>query len=62
MRVKFLRDRDWTPAEDRRRIGVSAAGSEETIKRSWGEQLVADGDAEEIKAQPRPVTPQSEVE
>ncbi|WP_312814445.1 hypothetical protein [Brevundimonas sp.] len=48
MRVRFLRDRNWTPPERR---GITIAykkGMEQTVKREWGEQMVADGDAEEI--------------
>lgn len=48
MRVKFLRDRKWTPPEDRR-IGVAyKKGMELTVKREWGERMVLDGDCEEI--------------
>lgn len=48
MRVHFLKDRNWTPPEQR---GITIAykkGMELTIKRDWGTQMVADGDAEEI--------------
>ncbi len=53
MRVRFLRDRNWTPPEQR---GITIAykkGMELTIKRAWGDQMVADGDAEEIQAPSR---------
>lgn len=49
MRVKFKRDRDWTPPEDRRLTVSYKQGMELTVKRSWGEAMVADGDAEEIE-------------
>lgn len=63
MRVRFLRDRDWTPAVDRRVTYAFAAGSEATVKRSWGDQMVAEGVAEEIAAPPRAVetAPAAEV-
>jgi hypothetical protein len=47
MRVRILRDRIYTP-EDRRTSVAYKAGSELTVKREWGERLVADGDAEEL--------------
>lgn len=53
MRVRFLKDRLWTPPEDRRLTVAYKAGIEETVKRSWGEQMVRDGAAVEIEAPPR---------
>lgn len=53
MRVRFLKDRNWTPPEQR---GITIAykkGMEQTVKREWGDQMVADGDAEEIDAPSR---------
>lgn len=53
MRIRVLRDRDWTPPEERRITIAYRAGTEVTIKRAWGEALVAAGDAEEIPSPPR---------
>jgi len=50
MRVRFLKDRFWTPPEDRRLTVAYRAGMEETVKRSWGEQMVREGVAIEIEA------------
>lgn len=50
MRVRFKRDRNWTPPEERRITVAYKQGMELTIKRAWGEQMVNDGDAEEIDA------------
>lgn len=50
MRVRFKRDRNWTPPEERRITVAYKQGMELTIKRTWGEQMVKDGDAEEIDA------------
>ena len=48
MRVRFKRDRNWTPPEERRITVAYKKDMELTIKRAWGEQMVADGDLEEI--------------
>lgn len=48
MRVRFKRDRNWTPPEQRGITVAYKAGMELTIKRAWGEQMKADGDLEEI--------------
>lgn len=48
MRVKFRRDRDWTPPEDHRITVAYKQGWEGTIKRSWGQAMQAAGDLEEI--------------
>jgi len=61
MRVRFLKDRNWTPREDRRLTIAFKAGMEETVKRAWGEQMVAAGDAEEIDAPPRPTTDRDDI-
>lgn len=53
MRVKFKRDRNWTPPEERRITIAYKDGWEGTIKRSWGEQMRDDGDLEEVDPQPR---------
>lgn len=53
MRVRFLRDRLWTPREDRRLTVAYKAGMELTVKRSWGDQMVSEGVAEEIEAPSR---------
>lgn len=62
MRVRFKRDRNWTPPEERRITVAYKQGMELTIKRAWGEQMAADGDLEEIDAPSRepekkPLTP-----
>lgn len=62
MRVRFKRDRNWTPPEERRITVAYKAGWEGTIKRAWGEKMKADGDLEEIGAPARdpekkPLTP-----
>lgn len=48
MRVKFKRDRNWTPPEERRITVAYKKGMELTVKREWGEQMVKDGDCVEI--------------
>lgn len=53
MRIRMLRDRDWTPMEDRRVTFRYLGGNEYTVRRSWGEALCDAGDAEEIPAPPR---------
>lgn len=50
MRIRMLRDRDFTPAEDRRVTVAYRAEWAGTVKRAWGEQMVAEGDAVEIGA------------
>lgn len=50
MRVKFRRERNWTPPEERRITVKYRAGQEYTVKRDWGIALVAAGDAEEVDA------------
>lgn len=53
MRVKYLKDLDFTPTEDRRVTYAKRAGDEETVKREWGEVMVSEGNAEEIKTHTR---------
>lgn len=55
MRVRFLRNRNWTPPEERRITVAYKKAWEGTIKRAWGVQMVSDGDAVEIDAPPRPL-------
>lgn len=50
MRVRFLRDRDFTRPDNRRVTTAYKAGDEATFRREWGEALVARGDAVEIAA------------
>lgn len=62
MRVRFSRNRLWTPPEDRRLTVSYKADMELTVKRAWGEQMVKDGDAEEIETparepEKRPLSP-----
>lgn len=49
MRVRFDRDRNWTPPEERRITVAYKKGMELTVKREWGDQMVEDGDAIEIE-------------
>lgn len=53
VRVKFKRDRNWTPPEERRVSVAYKDGMELTIKRAWGDQMVKDGDCEEVETPPR---------
>lgn len=53
MWVRMLRDRDWTPPQDRRRTWAYKAGMEVSIKDAWGRRMIADGDAERIPAPAR---------
>ncbi|HEY1071501.1 hypothetical protein [Brevundimonas sp.] len=53
MHVRILRDRNWTPPEDRRMTVAYKAGWKGPVKRAWGQQLVKDGDAVEISAPAR---------
>ena len=53
MRVKFKRDRNWTPPEERRITIAYKAGWEGTIKRAWGEQMRDDGDLDEVASPAR---------
>lgn len=53
MRVRFKRDRNWTPPEERRITVAYKKGMELTVKREWGERMVKDGDAVEIEAPTR---------
>lgn len=48
MRVRFKRDRNWTPPKERRITVAYKKGMELTVKREWGEQMVKDGDAVKI--------------
>ncbi len=48
MRLLFLRDRYWTPPEEWRITYAYKAGMRKTVKRAWGERMVASGDAVEI--------------
>lgn len=53
MRIRIVRDRYFTLPADRRVTVFYREDVEVTIKRAWGDQLVEDGDAEEIPAPPR---------
>lgn len=53
MRVKMLRTRNYTPREERRITVKYKGGHDYTVKRTWGEDMVRDGDAEELVAPPR---------
>ncbi|MGH6979041.1 MAG: hypothetical protein ACRED4_07100 [Brevundimonas sp.] len=49
MRVRMKRTRNFTPPEERRITVKYREKQEYTVKREWGEALVADGDAVEIE-------------
>jgi hypothetical protein len=53
MRIKMLKTRNFTPAEERRITVKYLSGEEYTVKAGWGEALVKDGDAEEVAPPPR---------
>jgi hypothetical protein len=48
MRIRVLRDRRLVPPDTRHIAVQFKKGGEHTVKREWGEALVADGDAEEL--------------
>lgn len=52
MRVKMLKTRNYTPQDDRRITVKYREGHGYTVKRVWGEEMVRDGDAEEVEAPP----------
>ena len=58
MRVRILRERRFTPPEERRMSVHYTPGLECTVRRAWGEHLVAAGDAVEIEPPPRVSPPQ----
>lgn len=53
MRVKMTRTTNFVPADERRITVKYLADGEYTVRRSWGERLIADGDAVEIDAPAR---------
>lgn len=53
MRIQMINDRDFTPPEERRVTVSYPVGGEFTVKRAWGEAMVAAGDATEIPAPPK---------
>lgn len=54
MWIKLLKDRDFTPPDERRVTIAYKAGMELSVKRAWGMILIAEGSAEEISTPPRP--------
>lgn len=48
MRIKILTTRDFTPATERSITLALVVDREMTVKRDWGEELVAAGDAVEL--------------
>lgn len=61
MRVRFLRDYDYTPSAERRVTIAYRAGSEHTVKREAGEAAVSAGAAREVrKARSRPTAAQAD--
>lgn len=50
MRIRMTKTRNWTVPSDRRVTIQYKEGKRYTVKRAWGEQLVAAGEAEEIEA------------
>lgn len=57
MRIKMLRTRNYTPREERRITVKYREGCGYTVKRSWGEDMVRDGDAVEVKPLRRRIAP-----
>ena len=57
MRVRILRERRFIPPEERRMSVHFTPGLECTVRRAWGERLVAAGDAVEIEPPRRPDRP-----
>lgn len=53
MRVKMMKTRNWIPPEERRITVKYRARQEYTVKREWGEAMIADGDAREVGAPKR---------
>lgn len=51
MRVRMLKTRNFTPPEERRITVKYREKQEYTVKRDWGEAMVADGDARELGSQ-----------
>lgn len=56
MRIKMLRTRNFTPAEERRITVKYVRNEEYTVKRQWGAAMVKDGDAKEVRAHRKPET------
>jgi hypothetical protein len=50
MRIRVLRDRRLVPPDTRNIAVQFTKGGEHTVKREWGDILIADGDAEELDA------------
>ena len=48
MRITMTKNRFWTPPEDRRQSFDYLAGKAYTVKREWGEAMVAEGVAKEV--------------
>lgn len=57
MWVRFLKDCDFTPPEDRRVTWARKAGEERRMRRTHGLALIRRGDAEEIPTPPRSPAP-----
>lgn len=53
MRIRMLRTRNYIPKDERRITVKHRAGQEYTIKREWGDDMVAAGDAFEVEAPAR---------
>lgn len=53
MRVKMMKTRNWIPPEERRITVKYRARQEYTVKREWGDDMVAAGDAFEVEAPAR---------
>jgi len=49
MRVRFTKDYDYTPSQERRVTIAYSAGQELTVKREAGEAAIAAGRAEEVE-------------
>lgn len=56
MRIRMLTTHNFVPPEERRMAVKYLDGQEYTVKRAWGEAMVAEKVAKEVKAPPKPET------
>lgn len=54
MRIKMLKTHNFVPPEERRMAVKYLDGQEYTVKRAWGEAMVAEKVAKEVKSPPKP--------
>lgn len=50
MRILMLKTRNYTPPSDRRLTVKYLEGEEYTVRRDWGLEMIADGDAKKAPA------------